>query len=237
MLTGAMSLLIRSNISSSEHFVVLFSDFFILGDIKRITTAVTKLYSVNEATMSYKLSPNGFQKSFQFNNHLRLPSRHQNNHQYSDDDECSFTTDNPDSFDPKKISPLEEEIKNAIISEGFRTAISVLYAFTVFLMASFVLAVVHDRLPDANSYPPLPDVFLENIPVIPGSFAICEICASVMMFFWILILIFHKHRLVVLRRSCAISGTIFLLRCFTMYVTSLSVPAKHSECFPTVSYF
>ena len=181
----------------------LFSDIFIIGDIKRVTTAVAKLYSVKEATMSYKDSPN---------NHLQLHSRHQQNDQYSDHDE-------------------------SVISEGFRTAISVLYYFTVSFLSAFGGAVAHDRLPDTNSYPPLPDVFLDNIPLIPGSLAICEICSCVMMFFWILILIFHKHRFVVLRRSCAILGTIFLLRCFTIYVTSLSVPAKHSECFPTVSYF
>ena len=187
--------------------------------------------------MSYKLSPNGFQKSFQFNNHLQLHSRRQKNDQYSDDDECSFTADNPDSVHPKKISPLDGEIKNSIISEGFRTDVSVLYVFTASCLSAFIIAVAHDQLPDPNLYRPLPDVFLDNIPFIPGSLAICEVCGSIMLFFWILILIFHKHRLVVLKRSCAILGTIILLRCSTIYVTSLSVPAKHSECIPTVSYF
>ena len=103
------------------------------------------------------------------------------------------------------------------------------------LLASFTLAVVHDRLPDTTAYPPLPDIFLENIPVMPWAFHVCEIIATIMMFIWCMIVIFHKYRLVVLRRSFAISGTIFLLRCFTMYVTSLSVPGKHLQCSPTVS--
>ena len=80
-----------------------------------------------------------------------------------------------ESTDPKKLNPIEEEIKNAMISESFRTAMSMGYAMLVFLLASFVLAVVHDRVPDARSYPPLPDVVLENIPLMPWAFDVCEV--------------------------------------------------------------
>jgi len=209
----------------------------VLGDIKRITSCVSLLHTysnVQTYKTNYKNSKNP--RNFQFNNQLSTrKDQREKRYSYSDDDDdvCSFTTDNPDGIDPKKLSPLEEEIRNAVISESFRTAVSVLYAFGVFLLASFILTVVHDRLPDTKNHPPLPDVFLENIPLMPWAFQLCEICASLMMFFWVLIIIFHKHRLVVLRRSCAISGTIFLLRCFTMYVTSLSVPGDHLQCSPT----
>ena len=130
---------------------------------------------------------------------------------------------------------MEEEIKNAVVSVYFRTFISFVYMLAVFLLASFTLAVVHDRLPSTSDYPPLPDVFLEAIPFMPWAFYLCEVCGSIMLFFWCTIIIFHKHRLVVFRRSCALAGTIFLFRCFTMYVTSLSVPGKHLNCSPTVS--
>ena len=42
----------------------------------------------------------------------------------------------------------------------------------------------------------------------------------------------HKFcfRIILLRRFFALGGTVFLLRCFTMLITSLSVPGSHLQC-------
>jgi sphingomyelin synthase-related protein 1 len=37
-------------------------------------------------------------------------------------------------------------------------------------------------------------------------------------------------RMILLRRFFALGGTVFLLRCFTMLITSLSVPGSHLQC-------
>jgi len=116
------------------------------------------------------------------------------------------------------------------ISETGRTLISVLYAFTVFFVTSFVMVFVHDRVPDMKKYPPLPDIVLDNVPLIPWAFKMCEVTALILGVVLAIVLFFHKHRVIVIRRMAGLCGTVFLLRCVTMFVTSLSVPGIHLEC-------
>lgn len=106
------------------------------------------------------------------------------------------------------------------------------YLFTVTWITAFVMVIVHDRVPDMKKYPPLPDIFLDNVPYIPWAFHMCELTGTVLCFVWLTVLVFHKHRFILLRRFFSLSGTVFLLRCITMIITSLSVPGIHLECTP-----
>ena len=95
--------------------------------------------------------------------------------------------------------------------------------------------IVVDVVQDMETYPPLPDILLDNLPHIPWAFEMCEVSGMVLLIVWVAVVLFHKHRFILLRRFFSISGTIFLLRCVTMLITSLSVPGTkkllaHSEC-------
>uniref|UniRef100_A0AAV2JPV9 G-protein coupled receptors family 1 profile domain-containing protein n=1 Tax=Knipowitschia caucasica TaxID=637954 RepID=A0AAV2JPV9_KNICA len=83
---------------------------------------------------------------------------------------------------------------------------------------------------DMRTYPPLPDIFLDSVPRIPWAFAMAEACGLLLCYMFALILLLHKHRSILLRRLCSLMGTVFLLRCCTMFVTSLSVPGQHLKC-------
>ncbi|XP_030059084.1 sphingomyelin synthase-related protein 1 isoform X2 [Microcaecilia unicolor] len=114
--------------------------------------------------------------------------------------------------------------------EYWKTVLSCIYVFLVFGFTSFVMVIVHERVPDMHTYPPLPDIFLDSVPRIPWAFTMTEMCGVVLCYIWLLVLLLHRHRSIVLRRMCSLMGTVFLLRCVTMFVTSLSVPGQHLQC-------
>ena len=48
----------------------------------------------------------------------------------------------------------------ALQPERFKAVLSMLYLLMVTWITSFVMVIVHDRVPDMKRYPPLPDIFL-----------------------------------------------------------------------------
>jgi hypothetical protein len=111
-----------------------------------------------------------------------------------------------------------------------RLIFSFAYLALVAFITAFTMTVAHVRLPDTKSYPPLPDIFLDNVPLIPWAMLMSEfmICSGLLILFVIILL--HKRRMIVLRRFNVICGTLFLFRSLTMVVTSLAVPGSHLEC-------
>ncbi|CAK8671030.1 unnamed protein product [Clavelina lepadiformis] len=120
--------------------------------------------------------------------------------------------------------------KNRILPEYKKLLVSFGYAFVVSWITAYTMVLVHERVPDKQKHPPLPDIFLDNIPLMPFAFKLAELCGLILASFWMIILVFHKHRAILLRRFFSIASTIFLLRSCTMFVTSLSVPGEHLQC-------
>ncbi|XP_074602203.1 sphingomyelin synthase-related protein 1-like isoform X2 [Brevipalpus obovatus] len=122
------------------------------------------------------------------------------------------------------------QVSNIQNPETWKTLVAMAYFFLVTWITAFVMIIVHDRVPDMQTYPPLPDIFLDNVPLIPWAFQMCEVCGVALFLIWCIILIFHKHRFILLRRMFSLFGSVFLLRCITMMITSLSVPGRHLNC-------
>ena len=114
--------------------------------------------------------------------------------------------------------------------EKRKTFLAVVYLFVTCLWTSFMLTVVHDRVPDMEKYPPLPDIILDNVPLIPWAFFATECIGIVLGLILFAILVMHKYRWIIFRRMCGLGSTIFFLRSITMLITSLSVPGVHIQC-------
>lgn len=139
-----------------------------------------------------------------------------------DDDDYSPGRGSDRSSNGKERSEMKPEAWKAVVAMA--------YFFCVTWITAFVMVFVHDRVPDMATYPPLPDIFLDSVPLIPWAFQMCELCGLILFLMWCCILIFHKHRFILLRRMFSLFGSVFLLRCVTMLITSLSVPGRHLEC-------
>ena len=152
-------------------------------------------------------------------------------------------------------NPSSTGMSTHLEPEVWKAALSFSYFVAVTILTSLVMVVVHDRVPDMKKYPPLPDIFLDNVPLIPWAFDMCEVSGCLLLITWIFVLVGHKHRyfffnlvvkvssfiylvlrFILLRRFFALLGSVFLLRCVTMLITSLSVPGSHLECAPRVIF-
>lgn len=96
----------------------------------------------------------------------------------------------------EKISPPASEDGRSprLPPEIWKAFLSFCYVVAVTWITAFVMVIVHDRVPDMKKYPPLPDIFLDNVPHIPWAFDMCEVTGTVMLILWLIVLFFHKHR-------------------------------------------
>lgn len=209
----------------------------LLGDLKKFSLIVHKLQTENRNCLVYlgvldSQSPQQQHQQPLINNLLRNGNNASAFHHHL------FMTDNRNRIQDVEISPDNSSVDGSSSSkfasciqpEFFKTIVSLGYAFLVTWITAFVMVIVHERVPDSKRYPPLPDIFLDNVPHISWAFFACEVTGAILFSFWVGVLLFHKYRMILLRRFFALGGTVFLLRCFTMLITSLSVPGSHLQC-------
>lgn len=212
----------------------------VLGDIKRLALAICRLQRQNQS----QLQELGQQPVDRFDPGLtsqgsdwgcESAERRYNGANHL----CNGTELRRRSTDRSRHNPTQCHVHSngyrphlvgRLDPEVWKTVISGVYVFLVFGFTSFVMVIVHERVPDMRTYPPLPDIFLDSVPRIPWAFAMAEACGLILCYMLLLILLLHKHRSILLRRLCSLMGTVFLLRCCTMFVTSLSVPGQHLKC-------
>lgn len=77
-----------------------------------------------------------------------------------------------------------------------KTCMALLMLGFNFILATVSLAMVHDRVPNRDTYGPLPDVVLDNIRPVEWALNVSEVLIMVMVNSCVLLITFHKHRLV-----------------------------------------
>ncbi|KAL1139212.1 hypothetical protein AAG570_009271 [Ranatra chinensis] len=209
----------------------------VLGDIKRLGLDIRQLkVESRQALMERGYDPHTL---LPFSKSYVMDAVPQGYHRF-DDYVYNYrlhTTDGSESecVHPHSSRSSDDGHATTLRPEMWKAFIALTYCFVVTWITAFVMVIVHDRVPDMKKYPPLPDIFLDNVPHIPWAFHMCEWTGTLLLLIWVSVLLFHKHRFILLRRFFALSGTVFLLRCITMLITSLSVPGTHLDCNPRYS--
>uniref|UniRef100_A0A8C5DH55 Sphingomyelin synthase-related protein 1 n=1 Tax=Gouania willdenowi TaxID=441366 RepID=A0A8C5DH55_GOUWI len=110
----------------------------VLGDIKRLMVSIRKLQKNNVAVLPFDAhSPSGSGGSLDW-------LLGEDYHQY---------TNGKYKQQMRRLDP-----------ECWKTVLSSIYVVFVFGFTSFVMVIVHERVPDMRTYPPLPDFFLDSSP-------------------------------------------------------------------------
>jgi shingomyelin synthase len=105
-----------------------------------------------------------------------------------------------------------------------------------FILNSISIALVHDRVPDRNKYPPLPDALLDNIHIIPELMKVPDVFVIIIVLMSMVVIGLHRHRWIVARRTFFILSVLYVMRSITMYVTVLPVANSTVFCSPKANY-
>merc|ERR1712223_26434 len=152
-----------------------------------------------------------------------------------EDDETSI--DHSTASDDHRIEIQSNEAihqdsreEDQIPLEFSKLIVAIIFLFFSLGVTVFSLSVTHDRTPKD---PPLPDIILSNIPNQHWAFEASEYLILALTAIGALLLLFHKHRIIILRRICLLVGLHYIYRAITFAITVLPNPNTDMPCYPT----
>ncbi|CAP26245.2 Protein CBR-SMS-1 [Caenorhabditis briggsae] len=108
-----------------------------------------------------------------------------------------------------------------------------LVAFLMLVVAAagntITLSWIHERYPLTA---PLPDIVFELTTKIPWGLRLCENLMIGSFASLLVLILFHRHRWIVLRRLCFIGSILYGMRCITMMVTPVPKADEDFQCSP-----
>ncbi|PIC34401.1 hypothetical protein B9Z55_014066 [Caenorhabditis nigoni] len=114
-----------------------------------------------------------------------------------------------------------------------KTPFKTLVAFLMLVVAAagntITLSWIHERYPLTA---PLPDIVFELTTKIPWGLRLCENLMIGSFASLLVLILFHRHRWIVLRRLCFIGSILYGMRCITMMVTPVPKADEDFQCSP-----
>lgn len=172
--------------------------------------------------------------------HRRTASNVTNVTVMSDDTDCNCSSNellelgnhegfaalnSPNSSTSPRNTPVE------IKGEPLKTLLSVIFWGLSMVASTTSLAITHERVPNTTT---LPDIILDNIKYHKWGLDVSEVFLVTLSWTAFIVALFHKHRLIVLRRIFFLIGIHYYYRAITMCVTVLPKPDQNYFCSPNL---
>ena len=111
--------------------------------------------------------------------------------------------------------------------EPMKAIFSLIFLGVSWIASTSSLAMTHEFLPDQ---PPLPDIVLDNITKQTWALDVCEILLMISLVSAVIVVVFHRHRFILLRRIWFLLGLLYFYRSITIFVTVLPKSDKDYLC-------
>jgi len=122
----------------------------------------------------------------------------------------------------------ERVISTKFPKEYWKTFTALCFVLCNFLLTTVSLSVTHElRRPEQT---PLPDITLDHIPYRRWALDVSEVFIMISTITAAFFVVFHKYRLILIRRVCVIVGLLYGYRAVTMIVTVLPSANREYHC-------
>ncbi|CAL8110207.1 unnamed protein product [Orchesella dallaii] len=119
--------------------------------------------------------------------------------------------------------------------ERKKTVIALAMMAVGFSCNSISIFLTHQKIPDRNLHPPLPDIALDNITKKRWLNDLSDIIVIICTLTSAILIISHKHRWILARRVFVLLGLLYSMRSITMYATVLPLANDHVYCSPKLN--
>ncbi|XP_023231832.1 phosphatidylcholine:ceramide cholinephosphotransferase 2-like [Centruroides sculpturatus] len=116
--------------------------------------------------------------------------------------------------------------------EKWKTLVAFAFLSANLIFNLMCLSIVHERVPDRTKYPPLPDIFFDYFPPADWALDVSEIIIMIATWSTLILIFFHRHRFIILRRVFVIIGLLYFMRGITMFVTQVPIASTTYFCSP-----
>ena len=121
----------------------------------------------------------------------------------------------------------DNEMCRKIPGEPLKAIASLAFLAVSWVANTSSLALTHEFMPD---YAPLPDIILDNISYQSWALDVCEILLMISIVSAVVVVVFHRHRFVLLRRIWFLMGLLYFYRSLTIFVTVLPKADTGYQC-------